>query len=169
MTTLKTPCFLLFHFACTKTVGGILGALLPQLSLPASYQEAAKEHRVKAEEEEDDEAERVCIMKQTGGALYLAVELSPSVLLSWIIRVWHKVSYGAEVAGIHLLVFTSSISEGKLPKYCNNCWQPSHIIWGAKADCFGLSGGTICVTKSFNCLKYEVKQPKEFKLSTIHI
>lgn len=74
---------MLFLFACTKTVGGILGALLLQLTLPTSYQAAAKEgkHRVKAEEE-DDEAERVCIMKQTGGALYLAVELSPSVLLS---------------------------------------------------------------------------------------
>lgn len=68
-------------------VGGILGSLLLQLTLPASYQEADKEkHGVKAEEE-DDEAERRRIKKQSGGALYLAVELSPSVLLSGIIRV----------------------------------------------------------------------------------
>lgn len=39
--------------------------------------------------------------KQTGRTLYLAVELSPSVSLSWIIIVWQRVSCRAEVAGMH--------------------------------------------------------------------
>lgn len=39
--------------------------------------------------------------KQTEGTLYLAVELSPSVSLSWIIVVWQRVSCRAEVAGMH--------------------------------------------------------------------
>lgn len=38
--------------------------------------------------------------KQTGRTLYLAVELSPSVFLSWIIIVWQHASCGAEVAGM---------------------------------------------------------------------
>lgn len=66
-------------------MGGTLGTLLLKLTLPASHQEAGREgkHGVKAEE--DDEAEEGRgggKKKETGGPLYLAVELSPSVLLS---------------------------------------------------------------------------------------
>lgn len=61
--------------------------------------------------------------KQAGRTLYLAMALSPSVFLSWIIIVWQHASCRAEVAGMcyPLPSSTGSISEERVAKYCNNC------------------------------------------------
>lgn len=66
---------------------GTLGALLPHLAAPTSYQQANKEgvSVLKAEGEDDEAEEERKIKKrekQTGRTLYLALELSPSVFLS---------------------------------------------------------------------------------------
>lgn len=71
--------------------------------------------------------------KQTGRTLYLAVELSPSVSLSWIIIVWQCVSCRAEVAGMHCspqLPSPASISNRQSCKLlcCGVAWHEEHAL-----------------------------------------
>lgn len=103
--------------------------------------------------------------KQTGRTLYLAVELSPSVSLSWIIIVWQRVSCRAEVAGMHCsppphpsppLPSPASISNRQSCKLlcCGVAWHEErallrrHIISAAdRRGQIGKCGGGIFRTK----------------------